>query len=67
MEMKYHQQNVLVDPESFLRLVWEAQAVDNGIGRLLIPDEHLKVSEVISTAFKRASIMLHSDKFKVQT
>ena len=63
LDMKYHQKGLLEDAASFLKAVWEASAIEEGITRLLVPPQYHEASEAIQVAYKWTTMRLHPDKF----
>ena len=63
MDLKFHQQELLDNASSFLQAVWEASVVENGLSRLLIPEQHRSAPEAIMMAYRWATTRLHPDKF----
>ena len=64
MDLQYHHQELLDSSDQFLQEVWNASSVQDGLSRLLLPQQHRGVSEAISLAYRWSCLKLHPDKFR---
>ena len=63
LDLKFHQQDLLQSADKFLQEVWNANAVENGLSRMLLPEKYRHEPEAITMAFRWSCFKLHPDKF----